>query len=228
MSRSFFTIDNDAELSNVSANFSARISVSPETYGLTPSLAAGYAQRQATFAASVMALGNPQTKTSSLVFAKNDARRALVELASDLAAIIRGTPGVTDEQRMQLGLSVRKTPAPLPEPGTPDSFTVALGVRGDVELKWKCDNPSGSTGTMYRVRRRIDDADGFEEVGITGRRRFIDTAVPAGSKCITYQVQGVRSTKAGPWGQFTVRFGKELNQSLPADTVQTKSMPLAA
>ena len=68
MSRSFFTIDNDAELSMASANFSTRISASPETYGLTPSLAASYAQRQATFAASVLALGDPQTKTSALVY----------------------------------------------------------------------------------------------------------------------------------------------------------------
>jgi hypothetical protein len=44
-------------------------------------------------------------------------------------------------------------------------------------------------------------------IGGCGSRYFIDSTVPAGTSSVTYQMQAVRSTKAGPWATFNVQFG---------------------
>lgn len=209
MSRSFFTWTNDAELSMGSKAFSEQISASPEAYGLTSEMAEAYAARHAVFAQAVLAIGNRGTKTSAMVAGKNDARRALVEMASKLGKIISGTPSVTDAQRVNLGLSVRKARSPIGPPGVPFEFKNTLGARGDVEISWKCDNPRGSTGTIYRIFRKDDRESGFVFIGTAGRRKFVDSTLMAGAKRVAYRIQAIRSTKTGDWAEFVVQFGRE-------------------
>jgi hypothetical protein len=99
-------------------------------------------------------------------------------------------------------------PAPAPAPGTPTDFTVALKQDGSLELKWRCPNPAGVSGTIYQVLRRVSGATAeFSLVGATGTRKFIDNTLPAGASPVTYQVTAVRSTASGDPAQFTVSFG---------------------
>ncbi|MBU6413235.1 MAG: hypothetical protein KGS45_07155 [Planctomycetes bacterium] len=98
-------------------------------------------------------------------------------------------------------------PGTTPPPGTPFDFTVGLLQDGAVELKWKCNNPSGTQGTIYEVKRRIGESGAFQFVGAIGVRTFIDDTIPSGSSPVTYQVTGVRSTQRGNPAQFTVSFG---------------------
>ncbi len=44
-------------------------------------------------------------------------------------------------------------PGAVPPPGTPFDFRTALLQNGAVELKWKCQNPAGASGTIYEVTR---------------------------------------------------------------------------
>lgn len=172
--------------------------------------------------------GEPQTRTTALVYGKNDARRALVKMASALARIISGTPGVTDEQRAMLGLNIRKPAAPLGPPGTPFGFKLTLCGNGDMQLEWKCRNPRGSVSTTYHVFRQLNGEGEFEYVGGSGRRKFVDTTLPAGFSRITYRVRGVRSTAVGPWAEFNVNIGRSSNAGVRSTGVQTAPTKLAA
>lgn len=206
MGRSFL-LGTDAELYTGSDVFATKIAATPGLFGLSESLAASYATLNATWRAAFEAAQDPQTRTQSKVRAKNDAKIALKIAASELARIIGGTPTVTNEQKLELGLSVRGTPAPKPPPGTPHAPKVALLGDGSIEVKWECNNPPHSTGTIYEVWRCVGDAGEFTFVGNTGKRKYIDSTVPAGSSTVTYKLRAMRSTVSGPWATFNVQFG---------------------
>lgn len=97
-------------------------------------------------------------------------------------------------------------PGTTPPPGTPFEFTVGLLQNGALELKWKCNNPSGTQGTIYEVKRQIGGG-ALNFVGATGVKSFIDDTLPSGSAPVTYQITAVRSTARGNPAQFTVNFG---------------------
>jgi hypothetical protein len=97
-------------------------------------------------------------------------------------------------------------PSPIAAPGMPDQFSFELSQVGPLTLKWKCKNPKGSVGTMYQVWRRIGTGE-LTYLGGVGVKKFVDDTLPAAVSDVMYQVQAVRSTKAGPMGQFNVHFG---------------------
>lgn len=99
-------------------------------------------------------------------------------------------------------------PSTAPPPGTPFEFRVGLLQNGALELKWKCNNPSGTQGTIYEVKRAIGGGGGgMQFVGATGVKSFTDETLPSGATPVTYQVTAVRSTARGNPAQFTVNFG---------------------
>lgn len=100
-------------------------------------------------------------------------------------------------------------PGVTPPPGTPFDFTVGLLQNGSLELKWKCNNPSGTSGTIYEVARRLGGSTTgpFEYVGPTGVKTIIDDTVPSNAGPVTYQITAIRSTQRGNPAQFTVTFG---------------------
>jgi hypothetical protein len=98
------------------------------------------------------------------------------------------------------------TPGATPPPGTPFSFRVELLQNGALQLKWKCNNPSGTQGTIYEVRRAVGGG-GFTFIGAVGKKSFLDETLPSGATPVTYQVTAVRSTARGNPAQFTVHFG---------------------
>ncbi|MGE0295017.1 MAG: hypothetical protein AB7P97_21935 [Hyphomonadaceae bacterium] len=97
-------------------------------------------------------------------------------------------------------------PSTAPPPGTPFEFRVGLLQNGALELRWKCNNPSGTQGTIYEVKRSIGGG-AFNFVGATGVKSFTDDTLPSGATPATYQVTAVRSTARGNPAQFTVNFG---------------------
>jgi hypothetical protein len=119
------------------------------------------------------------------------------------------------------------TPSPVGAPGTPTDFSVALGQDGSLTLKWKCPNPAGSVGTIYRVFRRVGGTGEFDYIGGTGEKKFVDTTIPAGSSQVTYQIQGVRTTAIGPWAQFNVNFGTSSGGTMTAEIEETAKQKAA-
>jgi hypothetical protein len=115
MGRSFYG-RTEAELYSGSKHFSSRISLDPAAYRLTQQEADDYAAANAIWVAAYEACRDPQTRNRLLVAAKNAAARTIRALSADLARIINGTPGVTDVQKLDLGLSVRTTPSRIARP----------------------------------------------------------------------------------------------------------------
>ncbi|HLL91179.1 MAG TPA: hypothetical protein VK324_17915 [Tepidisphaeraceae bacterium] len=114
MVKSFFT-GTDVELYNGTKVFSAAISSTPTAFGLTAAQATAYALLSDDYINCYDATVDPKTRTKSKTQAKTDAKIALRAMASDLAKIVGGTSTVTNEQRLDLGLSVRATPTAVGE-----------------------------------------------------------------------------------------------------------------
>ena len=108
--------------------------------------------------------------------------------------------------------------SPIAPPGRPESFKAELQQIGAVTLTWKCKNPRGAVGTMYHVRRRIGVGGKFEFLDTVGECRFEDWTIPAGTGEVEYEVRGIRSTAAGPAGQYVLHFGGVDKVFLPAAT----------
>jgi hypothetical protein len=206
MARSFY-YGTDSELYTSSQVFTTLILAAPSDYGLTLELCQQYAVLNSLYINSYTAAADPRTRTRGQIIAKSDARSALMVMAASLAKIIAGTSTVTNEQKINLGLSVPAAPKPVGPPGKPSNFSIMLDAIGAIHMKWKCANPRGSIGTMYQIFRRIDSGSEFVFLGVVGARKFVDSTIPAGSANITYRIQGSRSKKTGPSADFTVNFG---------------------
>jgi hypothetical protein len=220
MGKSFF-LGTDAEMYTGSAAFSTQIGAQPTSFGLSSIQASSYATLNSAYASAYLAANNPDTRTKGAVAAKNTAKANLRVSASNLASIIDGTPTVTDQQKIDLGISVRATPSPMPDPGTPEALEVTLDGAGGLILKWKCANPTGSQGTMYQIYRRVTASGEFTYLGGSGEKKFTDSTVPAGSSQVTYKIQAVRSTAVGLWAQFNVLFGVSGSGEMIASVAQT-------
>lgn len=115
------------------------------------------------------------------------------------------------------------TPGVTPPPGTPFDFSVGLLQNGALELKWKCNNPSGTQGTIYEVKRQLPGGGGLTFVGATGVKSFTDDTLPGGGGAAPamYQVTAVRSTSRGNPAQFTVNFGTGGSGVMVASVVES-------
>lgn len=114
--------------------------------------------------------------------------------------------------RAQIDPARRRTP-PAP-PGQPTGITAALGVRGEVTLKWKCKNPPGGH-VVYVINRRVRAAgsDAFSRarhLGVSGTRAFTDDSIPAGAAAVTYTIRAHRGQTMGPMSAvYTAQFGAD-------------------
>lgn len=150
------TKDND--LANWSTNFSTRISAGAVSFGLTTALATSYATLHAAFLAAHAAAIVPGTRSASLVAAKNSAKLALLTNARDLYQIVQGTPSVTNAQREDLGITVRKVePTPTPPPSAAPALNI-LSVSG-----WT---------VSIRLRDAVDAARRGRPLGVSGASVF--------------------------------------------------------
>lgn len=137
--------------------------------------------------------------------------RDMHDLGSDLIDAIRNKASMTDDDNVYVlaDIPAPAAPSPVGPPGTPYDFTLALMQSGELELRWKCNNPDGASGTIYEVTRRTGTSTTlpFAFIGATGTRVFIDDSVPAGTPTVTYQITAARSTRRGNPAQFNVNFG---------------------
>jgi hypothetical protein len=208
MGRSFFDTPSYGDLRNGSQTFSDLISSTPLVYGLTAPLALEYKNLNDDYSDKFLIADANETRTKVSITNRNEAANSLKAKARLLAKLIDGTATVTNGQREALGLSVRKTPAAKGNPGTASNFKVALNGDGSIDLTWKCNNPRGTTGTMYQIFRGFDGAEGaFEYLGGVGEKKYHDDTIPAGTTSVTYKIQAVRSTAVGGWAVFNVSFG---------------------
>ena len=126
----------DGNLLGWARNFRDRIVASPQVFGLDHQQAADFSARVDLFAADYQAVGAPSTRTPSATERKDNSRDAMKEDARRLAAIVRAHPGVTGEQRINLGLGVREErrrrigrPRAVPSLGIQSAMGYTIRVR---------------------------------------------------------------------------------------------------
>jgi hypothetical protein len=161
MARSFY-LGTDAELYAGSQAFSTKISASPTSFGLVAAQATSYASLNAAWGTAYLLAVDPETRTKGAIAAKNQARANLRKMASDLAKIIDGTATVTDAQRLDLGLNVRATPAPIPAPSQAPNLDVAGRSGTTVTIKLH-----DGSASRRRKPAGVQGAAVFSHVGAT-------------------------------------------------------------
>ncbi|GMU84513.1 MAG: hypothetical protein AMXMBFR47_43820 [Planctomycetota bacterium] len=101
-------------------------------------------------------------------------------------------------------------------------MTVTLDASGgNITLRWKAANPTGTSGTSYIIRRRLPGESEFSFIGVFGKKEFIDDSLIAGPDSVQYTVQGQRADSSGPLSPiFTVNFGQAPGGGLTASVVR--------
>lgn len=143
MSQTDFLPEREDPLRQWAAAFSQKLTQDPGAVGVSAAQAAAFSALSDDYAAALQLVGSPTTDTSSNRQRKNTLKKALSKEARALARQINAWPGVTNGQRMSLGLTLQ-TPgrSRLPVPAMPPRVRV-LGVSGRrVEIRLERSGPS--------------------------------------------------------------------------------------
>ena len=185
----------EADLLQWSSAYSQKITASPTSYGLVVGDATQLATLQSAFATALAAATDPETRGGSTIHAKEQARVNLVDYCRFLARQIQGTPSVTDQQKYDLGLTVRDTePTPVPIPAHPPQVTIVSVSGRTVRIRMRdVQNPTrrgrpeyvaGATIVSYVGTEAPTGASNWKFEGNTTHTtadiQFPDT-VPAGA-----------------------------------------------
>ena len=203
MADSWYTSKQDSVLAPAAVNYATRLATGYTALNVPQAMSTQFATLNTAYQASLVAI-TPTSRSKSLLIVRDAARKAMVAQAALVGRLIMGQPTVSDQAKADLGLNVRKTPAPRPAPGTPDNFTSSVSINGVLTTKWKCDN-KGVGGTQYMVYRAINDTQDFAFLGGVGDKKFVDDTIPAAATSVTYQVQATRSTGVSDFGEFRVQ-----------------------
>jgi len=152
MAKNFFD-RTDAELYTGGQNFVTVIGKNTAAYGLTNDQLASFNTASNNYGTAYLAAIQPETRTRGKVAAKNAAKSALKAIASDLTKIIDGTPTVTAQMKIDVGLNVRKQSSPQPPPTERPAVnivsvigrTVTIRIRDTAESS-KRGKPAGVLG----------------------------------------------------------------------------------
>jgi hypothetical protein len=126
-----FVPRNDQQFKAFVETLSAGVTADPTSLGLTAGIATTLASKVTSFSTALAAATNPTTRGGSTILAKDIARYEDLEpYVRQIARMIQGQITVTDQQRYDLGLTVRDTePTPVPVPGFAPQVSI-LAVSG--------------------------------------------------------------------------------------------------
>jgi hypothetical protein len=203
---------SEAELVTWLNTFGGLISTGFATYGLTSAQAADYGTLKTAFIDAYNLAKGDGTRTPAIIVAKDEAKKAVITNVRTLVRIIQGNPAVTNEQRTELGITVRKTPASRPVPADAPATDIK--------------SVNGRT-----VRIRLHDSVGGLRRGkpplVAGATifTFIGTSPPADPTLWTFQGNTTRttidvtfpdSTPPGAQVWFTAFWRNERDEAGPA------------
>jgi hypothetical protein len=137
-----FLPSRDSALVAWSTNFNTLITATPTAFGLTAALATAYGSLHTAFVTAVAAC-DPGIRSKASVSTKNTAKAALKAEVRLLASLVNGTASVTNAQKLQLGLSVRSKPSPIPAPINAPGLDVISVTAWTVKIKLH-DSAAGS------------------------------------------------------------------------------------
>lgn len=98
-------------------NFATLIAASPTTYGLVSGDATAITAQKVAYSAALTAATDPSTRTPSAIAGKDAAKATALAVVRPYAVSISLNPGVDDEDKVAVGVTVRKlVPTPIPTP----------------------------------------------------------------------------------------------------------------
>ncbi len=117
MPNSSYMPAKQAEQVQWAATFMSVVGGQAAQYGVSAALMTEFDALNNTLQSAWSAAVEPSTRTKGTVAAKDAALREMKRAAKNLVSIIQGTPGVTEQMKVDAGLTVRKThPSPKPAP----------------------------------------------------------------------------------------------------------------
>jgi hypothetical protein len=120
------------------ANFSAKITASPTTYGLVTADATTIAAQNTAYQAAYTAATTPSTRTSVTVAALAAARATAEAVIRPYAVSISLNAGVTNDAKTAVGVTVRKTvPTPVPPPTTAPQLALVSAIPLNQTLQYR-------------------------------------------------------------------------------------------
>lgn len=202
----------DADLVNWGDNFATLITAAPATYGLDASDALAIQTAFDTFDAAYTIAINPATRTTPSIADKNAAKVAFVGLARTYASQIRLDPGVTNMDKLDLGLNLpNNSPAPIPAPLTWPLLDLPTAGPGLHELRYADSatpasraKPANATAMLlFRGigTAVITDPEACTFLAAVTKQPYQSTFDPADAgKIATYFARWqVRNGGLGPW-----------------------------
>lgn len=215
---------SDSGFASWLSNFSALLTASPTTYGLSAPDAVVVAAENTAFQSALTAASDPTTRTSVTVAAKDAARATAESIVRPFAVSISLNATVSNGDKTAIGVTVRSTtPTPIPAPVAVPSIELIKATPLVQQLQIR---QTGSTSkakpagaVSIEVARSIGtvpatDPDQLQIVGQYGKTPLLQNFVAGNQgKVVTYAARyrtqsgpgGV--SQAGPWSalvHFTV------------------------
>lgn len=144
----------DADFSAWLQNFSTLLTATPTLYGLVSADAVIVAGQNTAFQAAYTLATDPSTRTSPTVADKTAARNTAEVTVRPYAIQIALNAGVSDMDKVAIGVTVAKTiPTPVPPPTTTPTLSLVAGTSRTHQLAYRDSatptskgKPAGSTG----------------------------------------------------------------------------------
>jgi hypothetical protein len=179
--------------------------------GITPAIASSYTSAVTKANDAQTAVNNLKQQLKVAVADANGKFREMSQSLSDVVSRIDLFAATQADPMVVYNLAALlppTDPSQQAEPGTPDTFRATLNPSGSVRVAWKCKNPEGSQGTVYIVRRKLNNSTQWQQVALTASRFYVDGTIPAASGGAQYTVQGQRGNVLGEASApFTLQFG---------------------
>jgi len=125
----------DSLLAVYAPNFSGIITASPTTYNVTTAQAAALATATDNFVDAYNAARAEGTRSKSLTATKTSMKIALLSLLRPMYGAIQASATVTNTQKVNLGITIRRAPTPVPAPSTEPVVTVVSVTGRTVKLR---------------------------------------------------------------------------------------------
>ena len=237
--RSFYG-GTDTLLLSGGTNFKTKIDATPAAFGLTAGQATAYDAVFGAFAAAMAAIADPDNRTRSKVAVKDDAAAKLRKMTSDYAKIINGNASVTAAQKISLGLSVRKTPSPIPAPiARPavdliaaNGFTVSIAIHDSAasNKRGKAKGAQAAWVYTYVGETYPSDPTWWDFQGATTKAKYdivFDNTLPGGTQVWVCCAWINAKQEAGPVS-LPITTNLQGGGSIAAGKMNTPGVKLAA
>lgn len=182
--------------------------VDPPGIGTTAARVAAVQQKVEAAQAARLARAQAVSAARSATLGLKMAMAELAEVGAQVIGEVKARAAVEGSE-IYTRASIRPpaSPSPIGKPGKPSSLSVELMSIGSLRLAWKCRHPRGAKGTMYQVWRRLDSSGEYTFLGASGKKKFMDATIPAGTRSVTYRIIAYRSTARGADAEFPVNLG---------------------